>query len=74
MLNNKANPKGKAKHNVNRATVVGGTAGAGGSVVITWLAMEGERRYGIPFAVSAAVLGGAVAFLTRWAAKLLPDA
>lgn len=58
--------------NVNKATVVGLTTGGGGAVVINWLATEAERRYAIPASVSAVILGSAFAFVTRWAAKLLP--
>lgn len=59
--------------NTTKATTVGAASGVGGSVVIAWLSAEGERRYGIPLPVTAAVLGTAFAFVARWAAKLLPD-
>lgn len=59
--------------NVSRATMVGAGSGVAGSVVISWLSAEGEKRYGIPLAVTASVLGTAFTFVARWAAKLLPD-
>ena len=63
----------KVAHNTNKATAVGAVSGVGGSVVIAWLSAEGERRYGVPLAVTASVLGTAFTFVARWAAKLLPD-
>jgi hypothetical protein len=63
----------KRTNNTNKATVIGGASGVGGSVVVAWLSAEGERRYGVPLPVTAAVLGAAFAFVARWAAKLLPD-
>lgn len=59
--------------NTTKATAVGIGAGGGGAAAIAWLAAEGERRYGIPVAVSAGMLGTLAGFLARWAAKLLPD-
>lgn len=60
--------------NVRKATVVGITAGGTGAVVITWVAAEVERRYGVPAPVAASILGGVFGFLARWAAKLNPHA
>lgn len=60
-------------NNTNKATLVGVGAGAGGSTVIAWLAVEAERRYGVPFAVGTVILGSAFGFVARWAAKLMPS-
>lgn len=58
----------KRVSNRTKATVVGGGAGA----VVTWLAIEAQRRYGVPAEVGATIIGGAMAWLARWAAKLDP--
>lgn len=52
----------------NKATGVG----AGVGVVTTWLAIEGQARYGVPAEVGAALVGGIVAWIARWAGKLAP--
>lgn len=66
-------PPAAGMSNVTKATAVGVGAGGTGAAVIAWLASEAERRYGIPVAVGAGVLGTLAGFLARWAAKLLPD-
>lgn len=66
-------PASPGMSNTTKATAVGAGAGGTGAIVIAWLSAEGERRYGIPFAVTAGVLGTGAAYLARWAAKLLPD-
>lgn len=47
-------------------------AGAGSGVLATYLALEAQRRYGVPAEVGAVVIGGLFAWLARWAAKLDP--
>jgi fucose permease len=63
----------KKMSNTTKATAVGVTAGGGGAAVITWLAAEAEKRYGVPAAAGAMILGTVFGFVARWAAKLLPD-
>lgn len=48
------------------------SAGAGVGLVATWLAIEAQRRYGVPAEVGATLVGGVFAVLARWAGKLLP--
>jgi hypothetical protein len=52
----------------NKATGVG----VGAGVVTTWLAIEAQRRYGVPAEAGAAIVGGVFGFIARWAGKLLP--
>lgn len=59
--------------NTTKATAVGISAGGGGAAAIAWLATEAEKRYGVPQAVGAMILGTVFGFVARWAAKLLPD-
>lgn len=56
-------------HNVARTTTTGGSVG----VVTTWLAIEANRKYGIPAEVAAVIVGSIFAFVARWAAKLMPE-
>lgn len=58
---------------VTKATAAGGITGAGGTAVAAWIAYEAQRRWGIPVAVTGAVLGSGYAFVTRWASKLIPS-
>jgi hypothetical protein len=73
MVNKSPTTKPKMS-NITKATAVGVTAGGSGAALIGWLAAEGEKRYGIPAAVGAGVLGVSFGYVARWAAKLLPDA
>jgi hypothetical protein len=52
----------------NKATSVGIGAGA----VTTWLAIEAQRRYGVPAEVGATIVAGVFGFVARWAGKLIP--
>lgn len=61
-----------AKKNVNKATAVGITAGVTVTPLIAWLSGLIEVKAGMPSPVTASVLGGAFAFVARWAAKLDP--
>lgn len=55
--------------NETRATAAIG----GGATVTAWLAIEAQRRYGVPAEVGATVIGGLFSLLGRWAAKLQPS-
>jgi hypothetical protein len=71
---NKANPLDKSPEgNVAKATAVGVGTGGAGVAAIAWVSSEIERRYGVPTAVTAGLLGTLFGFVARWAAKLLPD-
>jgi len=59
--------------NTTKATVVGFASGASGTGLAVWLATVVEARYGVPVTVTASVLGTGFAFVTRWAAKLIPN-
>ena len=62
--------------NTAKATTVGAITGSGATIVITWLGtfIEAKTKGQVPALVVAAVLGPVFAFITRWAAKLEPDA
>ena len=66
-------PSRKNGRNVTKATAVGVGAGGTGTALAAWIAAEVERRYGVPAAITAGLLGTGFAFVARWAAKLLPD-
>lgn len=57
-----------------KGVLVGGAAGAGGSPLITAAAIWAQQKYGIDPMVTASILGTAFAFVSAWAAKLMPDA
>lgn len=58
---------------VTKATAAGGVAGATGTALAAWIAFVIEKRYGVPVAVTAGVLGTGFATVTRWASKLIPS-
>lgn len=51
-----------------KTTVAGGSAG----VLTTWLAIEAQRKYGLPAEVASVIVGGIFAAVARWAGKLFP--
>lgn len=64
-----------ATKKVSRAAVVGASAAPPAGVLITWGAVEMERRTGLPVEVCAALISSVAAplfgFITHWASKLM---
>lgn len=62
---------GKKKlSNVHKATAAGTVAGALATYSAGWL----SAKFGLPLELTAPVAGGVLGYVTRLAAKMLPDA
>lgn len=49
------------------------TVNGGAAAVLTWVAGYAAQKWNVPLEVAAGVVGGAFAFIGRWAARLMPS-